>query len=96
MKYKTYDLTTEIDGEEIKFSVDAYVSVSDESNVGLSSCEIEINYNYESLQCDEQYRELLKDKIQNLEFDEEVYSKWCEDNDELMFDDNNEWEYEDD
>lgn len=92
--YKAYKLSCPVpnDEYEMNFWVRANVSCSDESDVGLSKCEVEIDYDYDSIdiECDsfevagwsEAFlKDYIANKLSNKEFDQEIYDKWCEDND---------------
>lgn len=75
-KYRRVTLTTVTpDGEEdVTFSVECSCSCSDERDVGLSECEISVDFKEETLEVDDEtLHDYLCDKLANGDFDEDIY-----------------------
>ena len=65
--------------EDVTFSVECSCSCSDESDVGLSKCEISVDFKEETLEVDDEtLRDYLCDKLANGDFDEDIYNAFVD------------------
>lgn len=90
IRYVPYTLSilTPDKKQDLEFEVLAYVSCSDESDVGLSSCEVEVDIDSDYVKvlskCDgyteQELQEYIKEKLDNdSQFAEEkIYEQYCQ------------------